>query len=135
MSLIVSEKIEETDFDRLFVIDYEAFSDEPALLAFSPGGLDPSVRVQNVAGFKAGLGFGKAGTVAAKVIDTKTGQIIAFATMRMFDQNPFLPAEDSDLQFPFADHREWVEWLFNSKNDRRREVKEVQVQGSYGCMH
>ena len=55
--------------------------------------------------------------------------------MRMFDQNPFFPAEDSDVHFPFADHREWVEWLFNSKNDRRRGVKELQVSGSYGCTH
>ena len=75
MSFIVSENIEEKDFDPLFVIDYKAFSDAPALLALFPGGLDPSVRAQNVAGFKAGLRFGEAGTVAAKVVDEKTAKL------------------------------------------------------------
>ena len=133
MPFTVSEHISEQDFNPLFIINYKAFSDEPALLALFPGGLDPTVRAQNVAGFKAGLGFGEAGVMAAKVTDTQTGQLVAFATLRIFDRNPFFPAEDGDVHLPFADHREWVEWVFNTKSDRRRGMRELQVPGPYGC--
>ena len=134
MPFIVSEDIGEQDYDRLFVINYEAFSEEPILLALFPGGLDPSVRAQNVASFKAGLGFADVNVKAAKVIDDQSSQIVAFATMRLFGSNPFYPAEDSHVQFPFAEEAEWVEWFFNYKTDRRREIEKLTRPGAYGCM-
>ena len=137
MPFTISETVTEQDHDRLFVINYTAFSDEPALLALFPGGLDPSTRPQNVAGFKSRLRFGDLHLVAAKATDEQTGQIVAFSTMWMSDENPFYPAKDNDVHLPFAepDKREWVEWLFNTRNDRRRTIEALQVPGPYGRMY
>ena len=134
MPFTVSESISDQDYDRLFVINYTAFSDEPALLALFPGGLDPSVRAQNVAGFKSRLSFEDPHLLAAKAIDKQTGEIVAFATMWMSDENPFNPGPDSNVHLPFAeaDKREWVEWVFKTRNDRRRGIRELQVPGAYG---
>ena len=136
MPFIVSEQIEESDYDPLFAIQYTAFVDEPVLLALYPGGLDPSVRAQNIAIFKTGLGFGDPNVAAAKAVDAQTGEICAFATMRMYDQNPFFPAKDSDVHLPWVaeDEKAYVEWIFNAKSDRRRNFEELQKPGSYGCM-
>ena len=135
MPLIVVDKIEEEDYDSLFSIQYQAFIAEPAITALYPGGLDASARSQNTAGFKAGLGWTDPQVAAAKVCDSSTGQICAFAIMRIYDKNPFSSAEDSDIHFPHVDteKRAWLEWLFNTKNDRRRGFKELQVPGAYSC--
>ena len=136
MPFTISETISEQDYDRLFEIDYLAFSNEPILLALFPGGLDSSARVQNVAGFKSRLSFGDPRLVAAKAVDEQTGQIVAFATIWMSDNNPFYPGPDSDVHLPFAepDKRGWVEWVFNTRNGRRRTLKALQVPGPYGRM-
>ena len=136
MPFSISETISEQDYDRLFEINYTAFSDEPVLLALFPGGLDPSARAQNVTGFKSRLSFGDPHLVAAKAIDEQTGQIVAFATIWMSDENPFYPAKESEVHLPFAepDKREWVEWLFSTRNNRRRTIEALQKPGAYGRM-
>ena len=135
-SFIISEHIEEQDFETLFEINYKAFSDQPLLLVLFPGGLNPVSLLPNIARFKAGLRFGDANVVAAKAVDAQTGQIVAFAAIRMSKKNPFLPAEDNDRGFPtFINQREWLEAIFNPGGDRRQEIEELQVEGPYGCMY
>ena len=95
MPLVVNEQIEEDrehDYDPLLVIQYTAFSEEPVLLAMFPRGLESSMRAQNIATFKSGLGFGDPNVAAAKVVDSRTGEICAFATMRS--------VMDSSLVYP-----------------------------------
>lgn len=135
MPLVVSEKIAEKDYDPLFVINYKAFSEEPALLALFPGGLTSSARQENVAGFKASLGWEDPHVAAAKVVDDQTGQICAFATMRLYKENPFSGSKNAEVHLLHVDekNRAHLEWLFSKKNDRRREIKELQVPGSYEC--
>ena len=135
MPLIISETIKDTDYDSLFAIDYKAFSDEPVILALFPGGLDPAARAQNVAGFKSELGIEDPNVKVAKVIDDQNGQICAFCVIRIWNENPYFPAKDSNLQFPHVDEdkRPFVEWVFNTKNNRRQEMKALQSPGSYGC--
>ncbi|MCJ1382386.1 hypothetical protein MMC17_005499 [Xylographa soralifera] len=135
MPLILSQTIEEKDYDALFTINYRAFADEPVLLALYPGGLDPSARAANLAGFKSGLGWTDPSVAAAKVIDNRTGQICAFATMRIYTQNPFLSTKDCDIQLPHVDaaQRPFLEWFFTTKSNRRRCIAALQVQTSYGC--
>ena len=137
MPFSVSTKIEEDDFDPLFVIQFKAFFNEPALRALYPGGLDASARSQNVARFKASLGWTKPNVAVAKVVDDDTGQICAFATMPTYDHNPFAASEDSDIHFPQVDEkiRKSVEWMFNTKNNRRRDFEALQVPGPYCCMY
>ena len=55
--------------------------------------------------------------------------------MRIYDENPFSDAEDSDVRLPQVDGtiRSAAEWVFNAKNDRRREFEALQVRGSYCC--
>lgn len=135
MTLVVSEQIEEQDYDALFLIQYQAFINEPAFVALYPGGLDLSTRAHNTARFKASLGWTDPQVAAAKVVDNQTGQICAFATMRTYDRNPFFGAKASDIHFPHVEEEKmaWLEWLFNTKNNRRREFKELQRPGSYCC--
>ncbi len=135
MPFVVTELIEDEDYDPLFQIQYKAFINEPAFVALYPGGLDPSARSQNTARFRASLGFSDPQVAVAKVYDDQNGQICAFATMRIFGGNPFSGAKDSDVKFPHVDgdKKVWLEWLFNTKNDRRRKFKELQVPGSYCC--
>ena len=135
MPLFISEKIEEEDYEPLFAIQFKAFVNEPALRAVYPGGLDPSSRAHNVARFKAALGFTRPNVRVAKVTDNETGQICAFATMPTYDENPLSGSEDSDIHFPHVDRklRSSLEWIFNTKNDRRRYFKELQRPGSYCC--
>ncbi|MCJ1458963.1 hypothetical protein MMC28_009340 [Mycoblastus sanguinarius] len=133
MPFSLSEEILEENFDQLFVIQYKAISKDPVLKALFPGGLDPSARSQNIAGFKASLGWTRPHVAAAKVVDDVTGQICAFATMPMYDDNPFSGSKDSDIHLPQVDEkiRPFMEWLFNTKNSRRRDFKDLQVPGSY----
>ena len=135
MPLIVSEDIADEDFDSLFRIQYMAFLNEPAITAFYPGGLAEDTRSENVARFIEGLGWRDSNTVAAKVIDDETKEICAFATMRVYNDNPFHNAKDSDIRLPQIDGelRSAVEWAFNTKNDRRRGFEALQVPGSYCC--
>ena len=137
MPFIISETISEQDYEPLFVTNYQAFSDEPALLALYPGGLDPSARAQNVAGFKSRLRFGDPNLLAAKAVDEHSGQTVAFATMWVSDENPFYPAEDGNVHLPFAepDKREWVEWVINTRKVRRATIEALQVPGAYGRMY
>ena len=132
MSLVVVEKIGEQDYDSLFYVQYTAFSNEPAILALYPGGLDPSVRAQNVERYKTGLGFTDPNVFAAKVVDDTSGEICAFLTMRVYDKSPFINRNDSDVRFPHVDAklRPWLEWFFNSKYDRKRQMKALQTPGS-----
>ncbi|KAF6218267.1 hypothetical protein HO133_006229 [Letharia lupina] len=120
MPFIVSEDIADEDFDSLFAIQYKAFSNQPALKACSPEGLDNPGRSENVARFINVLGWKESNVVAAKVVDDETGEICAFATMRVCDGNPFAGAKDSDIHCPQVDEgmRSAVEWTLNTKNDR-----------------
>lgn len=135
MPFIVSEDIADEDFDSLFAIQYKAFSNQPALKACSPGGLDNPGRSENVARFIDVLGWKESNVVAAKVVDDETGEICAFATMRVCDGNPFAGAKDSDIHCPQVDEgmRSAVEWTLNTKNDRRRCFEALQLPGSYCC--
>ncbi|CAF9908313.1 MAG: hypothetical protein ALECFALPRED_004377 [Alectoria fallacina] len=133
MPFIVSQDIADEDFDSLFAIQYKAFSNQPAIKACYPGGLDEPARSENVARFINILGWKRSNVAAAKVVDDETGEICAFATMRVCEENPFLCAPDSDIHFPQVDKeiRSAVEWTFNTKNDRRRSFEALQVPGPY----
>lgn len=135
MPLIVSEDIADEDFDSLFAIQYKAFSNQPALKACYPGGLSEPARSENAARFIKLLGWRESNVAAAKVVDDENGQICAFATMRVCDENPFSGASDSDIRLPHVDEeiRSAVEWAFNTKNNRRRGFEALQVPGSYCC--
>lgn len=135
MPFILSEDIADEDYDPLFAIQYTAFSNQPALKACYPGGLDDAARSENVARFVNVLGWKESNVAAAKVVDDETGEICAFATMRLCDENPFSGAKESDIRLPQLDQgmRSAVEWTFNAKNDRRREFEALQVPGSYCC--
>ena len=134
--LTVSEDIADEDYDSLFAIQYKAFSNEPVIKACYPGGLEDEARSKNVARFIKALGWKESSVAAAKVVDVETGDICAFATMRLYDENPFFGAKDSDFRFPEVDEalRSAVEWFFNTKNDRRRKFEALQVPGSYCCV-
>ena len=133
MPLIVSTRILEEDYDPLFYIQCTAFADEPAILALYPGGLDPSARAKNVEDFKHGLGFTDPHVLAAKVVDDLSGQICAFLTMRTHDKNPFTSRANSDIHLPHVDAkvRPCLEWFFNQRTDRKRDIKELQAEGPY----
>ena len=133
--LTVSEDIADEDYESLFAIQYKAFLDEPALKAFYPGGLKDHARSKNVARFIKALGWKESIVEAAKVVNVETGDICAFATMRVYDENPFSGAKDSDFRFPEVDKalRSAVEWFFNTKNDRRRGFEALQIPGPYCC--
>ncbi len=133
MPFIVSEDIADEDFDPLFEVQYRAFSNQPAIKACYPGGLTEPARSENVARFVKILGWKEPNVAAAKVVDDETGDICAFATMRVYDENPFSGAKDSAIRFPQIDGgmREAVEWVFNAKNDRRRGFEDLRVPGSY----
>lgn len=135
MPFIVSEDISDDDFGPLFAIQYKAFSNQPALKACYPGGLDDTARHENVARFIKVLGWREPNVAAAKVVDDETGEICAFATMRVCDENPFSGAKDSNTCLPQVDQgiRSAVEWVFNAKNDRRRGFEALQMPGSYCC--
>ena len=135
MPFIVREDITDEDFDSLFRIQHLAFSNQPAIQAFYPGGLAEATRSENVARFIEILGWRDTNTAAAKVIDDETKEICAFAIMRIYDDNPFCEAKDSDIRFPQIDGelRSAVEWTFNFKNDRRRGFEALQVPGPYCC--
>lgn len=136
MPLIVSEEIAEVDFDSLLAIQYKAFSDQPALRACYPGGLSQPARSENVARFITLLGWRESNVAAAKVVDDETGEICAFATMRVYDESPFSGVRDSDIHLPHVDEefRPAVEWTFNTKNNRRKSFAALQVPGSYCCV-
>ena len=134
-ALSVSEDIADEDYDSLFAIQYKAFSNQPAIKACYPGGLEARARSKNVARFIRALGWKESSVAAAKVVNDETGDICAFATMRVYDENPFSGAKDSDIRLPEADEalRSAVEWFFNTKNDRRRKFEDLHVAGSYCC--
>lgn len=129
MPFIISEDIADEDFDPLFAIQYRAFSTQSAIKACFPGGLAEPARSENVARFIKILGWKESNVAAAKVVDDETGEICAFATMRMYDGNPFSGVKDSSINFPQVDegNRSAVEWTFNAKNDRRRGFEALQV--------
>lgn len=135
MPLIVSEEIADEDFDSLFAIQYKAFSDQPALKACYPGGLSEPARSKNVARFIQLLGWRESNVAAAKVVDDETGEICAFATLRVCGENPFSGAGHSNVHLPHLDGeiRSAVEWTFNTKNSRRRGFEALQVPGPYCC--
>lgn len=135
MTLVVSEDITDEDFDSLFRVQHMAFSKQPAIKAFYPGGLAEATRSENVARFIKILGWRDSNTAAAKVIDDETKEICAFAIMRVYNDNPFCNAKDSDIHLPQIDEelRSAVEWIFNTKNNRRRGFEALQVPGSYCC--
>lgn len=135
MPFIVSEDISDDDFDALFAIQYKAFSNQPVLKACYPGGLEEPARRANVARFINVLGWKESNVAAAKVVDDETGEICAFATMRVCDENPFSGAKDSEIRLPHVDEgiRSAVEWVFNAKNDRRRGFEALQAPGSCCC--
>ena len=135
MALMVSEDIADEDFGSLFAIQYKAFSNQPAIRALYPGGLEDHARSMNVTRFIKALGWKESNVAVAKVVDGETGEICAFATMRVYDENPFSEAEESDVRLPQIDgaFRSAVEWVFNAKNNRRREFEALQVPGPYCC--
>ena len=136
MPFTVSEDITDEDFDPLFAIQYKAFSKQPAIQALYPGGLTEPARSKNIARFITALGWKDPNVMAAKVVDDITGQICAFATMRVYDENPFAGAKPDEIRFPQIDDkglRSAVEWVFNAKNNRRRDFEALQVPGSYCC--
>ena len=133
MSFSISEKRAEEDFDPLFVIQYKAFFAEFALREVYRSGLEPCARSQNVTRFKAALVWVKPNVKVAKVVDGDTGQICAFATMPVYDGNPFPSSEESDIHFPQVEEkaRAFLEWIRNTKNNRRRRFKGLQITGYY----
>ena len=135
MPLILHEEIVDEDFDSLFAIQWKAFAKQPAIVSFFPGGLDEPARSENVARFVQILGFKEPNVVAAKVIDEESGEICAFATMRLYEENPFISGKDSDLIYPQADEKlkEAIQWTYRSKAGRRRYFEALQMPGSYCC--
>ena len=135
MPLAVSEDIREEDYDSLFVIQYKSFAEEVVLSACYPGGLSDSARSDNVDRFVRVLGWKDTNVAKAKVIDEVTGDICAFATIRIYEDNPFLGKPKANHSMPQIDEplRSAVEWVFNTKADRRREFEALQVPGPYGC--
>ena len=65
------------------------FSNQPALKACYPRGLDDPARSENIARFIKVLGWKETDIAAAKMVDNETGEICAFATMRLYNENPF----------------------------------------------
>ena len=137
MPLYLSENVTEDDYDALYVINHRAFEAGDIVMGLFPGGLDPSMRAENVQRFVSMRGWGSPTVKAAKVVDDQTGEICAFASLRLFDGPPFTSTEKSDVRYPHIgdDLRPFLEWVANSKNDRRREMKELQVPGPYGCVY
>lgn len=135
MPLVLSEQINDTDFEHLFAIQYNAFWKDPVIRAFYPGGLSDSARWDNVEIFIRTLGWRAHNVATAKVVDVQTGEICAFATMRMFDENPFTFAQPPHFEFPHIDEalRPAVEWVLNSKDTRRRTFEALHAPGSYCC--
>ena len=88
--LTVSEDIADEDYDSLSTIQYKALLDEPAIKACYPGGLEDYARSQNVTRVIKALRWKDPSVAAAKVIDDETKDICVFATMRVYDENPFL---------------------------------------------
>ncbi|KAL8659036.1 MAG: hypothetical protein Q9202_007310 [Teloschistes flavicans] len=136
MPLVLSEQIHDTDFEHLFAIQYNAFWKDPVIRAFYPGGLSDSARWDNVEIFIRTLGWRAHNVATAKVVDVQTGEICAFATMRMFDENPFTFAQPPHFEFPHIDEalRPAVEWVLNSKDTRRRTFEALHAPGSYCCL-
>ena len=136
MPLYLNENVTEQDYDALYEINHLAFTPGGLDLGLFPGGLDPATRAENVQRMVAMRGFGTPTVRTAKVVDDQTGEICAWASMRIFDGPPFMSKEKSDVRFPHVsdDLRPFLEWFTNLKNDRRREMVELQVPGPYGCM-
>lgn len=137
MVFIVNDEIQEQDYAALLNIQYLAFSDEPAILALYPGGLDAVAFDQNVLRFKEGLRLKDPQVVIGKAMDKETGQICGFLVARLFEFNPFCGTESSDIHLPDLDSKDgpWVEWLFNRKNNRKKEIKDLQASSSYACKY
>ena len=129
------------DYTTLYTINYRAFADEPAILALSPGGLDPSSLATNVAGFAAGIGLGDPHTASAKVIDTASSAIVAFAVIVLYETSPWVHDDDkpggAKVNFPHIaepDTRAWVEWLFGTKARRREATPELHAAGPWAYL-
>lgn len=135
MRFIVSEDIADEDFGLLFAIQFKASSNQPAMIAFYPRGLVEPARSENVTRIIKGLGWKEPDLAAAKVVDEETGEICAFATMRIYNEHPFSGARDSNICLPRVDEgiRSAVDWTFNTRNNRRRSFEALQAQGSYCC--
>lgn len=123
MPLALIPAIEPADYTTLYSINYRSFADEPAILALSPGGLDPSSLTTNVAGFAAGMGFNDPRKTSTKVVDTSSGAIVAFAVMVLYETSPWVGGDmpGAEISFPHVvepDTRAWVEWLFRTKAQR-----------------
>ena len=135
MPLVLSEDVVDEDFDSLFAIQWKAFAKQPTIKAFFPGGLAESTRSANVARFVKVLGLNGPNAATAKVIDEDSGEICAFATLRLYDKNPFVDGKETDIDFPPGDEKIKlaVQWAYRFKASRRRGLEALQVPGSYCC--
>ena len=101
MPLILREEIVDEDLDLLFAIQWKAFAKQPAIAAFFPGGLSEHARSENIARLVKILGLKEPNVAAAKVVDEESGEICAFATMRLYEEkNPFTSGKQIDVDFP-----------------------------------
>lgn len=132
-----------TDHVALYTINYRSFADEPAILALSPGGLVPSTLDANVAGFAFGMGLSDPSTASAKVIDTESGAIVAFAVLQVMSSettasSPWTSSEETNISFPHLSDsdgtRDWVEWIFRTKAQRRQGMDALRAAGPWAYL-
>jgi GNAT superfamily N-acetyltransferase len=134
-SFTLSKDISDDDWEPLFIIDMHAFKNNPEIMAFSPGGLDPKVRDRNVTGFKAAVFGGQIERAYAKITETTSGEITSFISARVYRGSKGLidgdlAAEPPALRFPFIDDaidRRFYEWYWNINRRILRGTEQLQV--------
>lgn len=83
-SFVLSKDLTDSDWDPLFVIDWNAFLNFPELKALSPGGLFHTHRANNVAAFKRSCFDGPTERIYAKITEAESGEITSFISARVF---------------------------------------------------
>jgi hypothetical protein len=132
---ILSTKIEDKDWDPLFVLQWHCFKDSPAIAAFYPGGLDPAEREASIMGLRMGVFGGPAERAYAKLSDAQSGDITSFISCRVWRGAKGIidgehAAPPPPLKLPnIKDEKERKFWegYWASVNKAMRELKEMQV--------
>lgn len=128
---ILSTTIEEKDYEQLFLLEWNCFDNFPEHAALFAGGLDPAQREANIKALKLGV-FTGSNRVYAKLRDTKSGKIVAFASGRVHRgprgilDTPAAP----NMKLPRVEDpedRAFFEFYWASVRDQMRETKEFQV--------
>ncbi|KAF4633299.1 hypothetical protein G7Y89_g4815 [Cudoniella acicularis] len=136
---VLSEVIEEKDWDQIFVINYTGFQNQLEILALSPGGLDPKHRLTNIEEMKRGVFGGPIERLCAKTSELQSGQITSFISCRVYrGQNGLSEGPLADppppIQLPQIkddEDRKFYEWYWNRTRETLRSCKEMHVPHVY----